>query len=74
MKKIEDNAHYHDVLKFKELEAALTAEKARMKPDPIDEEANVVQASSCKSCGRASTNQSTNPKSNNASSTIITCK
>jgi len=71
MEKIENSTHYHDVLKFEELEAALTAEEARMKPDPYEEEANIIQAASY---NRASTNQSTNPESNNASSTIITCK
>jgi hypothetical protein len=42
MEKIEDSAHYHNVLKFEELEAALTAEEARMNPDPVVEEANIV--------------------------------
>ena len=45
MKKIKDNVHYHNILKFEELEAALTAEEAWMNSDPIDEEVNVVQAS-----------------------------
>ena len=44
MKKIEDNAHYHDILKFEELKATLTAEKAQMKPDSYEEKANIVQA------------------------------
>jgi hypothetical protein len=44
MEKIEDSAHYHNVLKFEELEAALTAEEARMNPDPVAEEANIVRA------------------------------
>src|SRR6266487_4226656 len=44
MEKIEDSTHYHNVLKFEELEAALTAEEARMNPDPVAEEANIVRA------------------------------
>ena len=44
MKKIEDNAHYHDVLKFEELEAALIIKKAWINSDSIVEKANIVQA------------------------------
>ena len=42
MEKIKDSTHYHSVLKFEELEAALTVEEARMNPDPVAEEANIV--------------------------------
>ena len=44
MKKIEDNAHYHDVLKFEELKVTLTAEEAQMNSDSVIEEMNIVQA------------------------------
>ena len=44
MKKIEDNTHYHDVLKFKELKAALTAEEAQMNSDSVIEKVNIMQA------------------------------
>ena len=44
MKKIEDNAHYHDVLKFEELKAALTVKEAWMNSDPVIEKVNIMQA------------------------------
>ena len=44
MKKIEDNAHYHDILKFEELEATLIIKKAWMNSDSIIEEVNIMQA------------------------------
>jgi len=44
MKKIKNNAHYYDVLKFKELEAALIAEEAWMNSDSVVEEMNIVWA------------------------------
>ena len=44
MKKIEDNAHYHNVLKFKELETALTAKKAWMNSDSVAGKVNIVWA------------------------------
>src|SRR6266487_707969 len=59
MEKIEDSTHYHNVLKFEELEAALTAEEARMNPDPVAEEANIVRAAKGRSNqrGRGRNNQ-----------------
>ena len=42
MKKIKDNAHYHDVLKFKELKAALIIKEAQMNSDPVTEKANIM--------------------------------
>ena len=44
MKKIENSTHYHNVLKFEELETALTAEEAQMNSDSVVEEANIVWA------------------------------
>ena len=44
MKKIKNNAHYHNVFKFKELETALTAEKAWMNFNSIIEKANIMWA------------------------------
>ena len=44
MKKIKNNAYYHNVLKFEELETALTAEEAWMNLDSITEKANIMWA------------------------------
>ena len=42
MKKIENSIYYHDVLQFKELEAALITEKAQMNSDLIVEKVNIM--------------------------------
>ena len=44
MKKIKNNAHYHNVLKFEELETALTVKKAWMNSDSVAEKANIMWA------------------------------
>ena len=44
MKKIKNSTHYYNVLKFEELETALTAEEAWMNSDSITEKANIVWA------------------------------
>ena len=42
MKKIENNAHYHDVFKFEELKATLTAEEAWINSDSVIKKTNIV--------------------------------
>ena len=42
MKKIEDNAHYHNILQFKKLETALTVKKAQMNSDSVIKKANIM--------------------------------
>ena len=44
MKKIKNSTHYHNVLKFEELETVLTAEKAWMNSDSVAEKVNIVWA------------------------------
>ena len=44
MKKIENSTHYHNVLKFEELETVLTVEEAWMNSDSVAEKANIMQA------------------------------
>ena len=44
MKKIEDNAHYHNILKFEELKVILTVKKVQMNSDSIIEKINIIQA------------------------------
>ena len=44
MKKIENSIYYHNVLKFEELETALTAEEAWMNLNSITEKANIMWA------------------------------
>ena len=44
MKKIEDNAHYHNIFKFKELKVILTAEEAWINLNSITEKANIMWA------------------------------
>ena len=44
MKKIEDNAHYHNVLQFEELEATLIVKEAWMNFDSVVKKANIMQA------------------------------
>ena len=42
MKKIENNTHYHNILKFEELKTALTIKKTQMNSDSVTEKANIV--------------------------------
>ena len=44
MKKIENSTHYHNVLKFEELETALTAKEAQMNSDSVMKKVNIMQA------------------------------
>ncbi len=44
MKKIKNSIHYHNVLKFKELETALTVKEAWMNSDSVTEKANIMWA------------------------------
>ena len=44
MKKIKNSTHYHNVLKFEELETVLTAEKAQMNSDSVIEKVNIMWA------------------------------
>ena len=44
MKMIENSIHYHNVLKFEELETVLTAEEAWMNSDSVVKKANIMWA------------------------------
>ena len=44
MKKIKNNTHYHNVLKFEELETVLTVEEAWMNSDSVTEKVNIMWA------------------------------
>ena len=42
MKKIEDNAHYHDIFKFEELETAFIVKKIWMNLNSVIEKVNIM--------------------------------
>src|SRR5436190_24059297 len=44
MKKIENSTHYHNVLKFEELETALTVKEVQMNSNSVIEKMNIIQA------------------------------
>ncbi len=44
MKKIKDNAHYHNIFKFEELEIILIIKKAWMNSDSVIKKANIMWA------------------------------
>ena len=44
MKKIKNNAHYHNILKFEELETVLIVEEAWMNFNSVTEKANIMWA------------------------------